>query len=112
MARRTTNAYYRGSRNNQSTRKGGTKRSTNEQFSKEVNQRLYGNTQGVFGVNQSTLPRVAAASASKGNVPAEIARQTNAQGGRNKLETSPNGNMSAHEYRYRAIRTALGLSAG
>lgn len=102
--------YYRGIRNNQSTRKGGTRVSTNEQLSKEVAQRLYGNTQGRFGVTQSTLPRVAAASAN--NVPAEVARRTNAAGGRNKLETSPNGTMTAHEYRYRSLRAAFGMAQG
>lgn len=98
--------------NNSSKRTGGRKRSTNEQFNHEVQQRIWGNTAGVKGMspNKGNLPRVAASGAN--NTPAEIVRIANQNGGRNALPTDVNGTGNAHDYRYRELRSAFGMSAG
>lgn len=98
--------------NNSSKRTGGRRKSTNEQFNKEVQQRLWGNTAGVKGMapNSGNLPRVAASGAN--NTPSEIVRMTNQLGGRNALPTDINGTGDAHDYRYRELRRAFGMSAG
>ena len=85
-------------------RTGGRSKSTNAQFAQDVQTRLYG------GGNGNTIPRVAAARS--GGVPAQVAYETNRLGGRNSLRTSPNGTMTAHQARYKEIRSAMGLSAG
>lgn len=85
--------------------RGGSKVSTNEKFESEVNARKYGAT-----TARGNLTNVAAASAN--NVPAAVARETNARGGRNALDLSPDGTMTAHKARYKELRAAFGLSQG
>lgn len=105
--------------NNYSTRKGGTRRSTNEQFQNEVQQRIWGNRAGIKGMapDNPNLPRVAAAGA--GNLPDGIRREANRQGGRNALPvadmrdyTSRTGRvhlMTPQEYRQRELASAFGV---
>ncbi len=80
-------------------RTGGRSRSTNAQFARDVNTRLYGSRSG------STIPRVAAARS--GSVPSQVNYETNRAGGRNIGEAS-----GTHDARRRAIRASLGMAAG
>lgn len=98
--------------NNLAYRTGGTKVSTNTKRDQEAMQRVAGNRSGVKGApNKGNLPRVAAASGN--NVPEGVRVRANQLGGRNALPPEgPGGKMTAHEYRYRELRSAFGMSAG
>ena len=74
--------------------------------------RVAGNNQGIKGLTTSgNLPRVAAASGN--NVPEGVRVRANQLGGRNALpDPSPNGTLTAHEYRYKELRSAFGLTTG
>ena len=103
---------YKGTLNNSSLRKGGTRISTNETRDREAAIRVAGNNEGIRGkVVKGNLPRVAAAGGN--NVPEDVRITANKMGGRNALPPAgPNGTMTAHDYRYRELRSAFGMSAG
>lgn len=110
MARSKNRKYYAGTRNNQSTRKGGTKVSTNEKFNNEVRQRMFGNSAGRSDQlpNAGNLPRVAAAGA--GNVPEGIRVAANRAGGRNSAHRSERGGLTMAQYRAKELAEAFGTT--
>lgn len=95
--------------NNYSKRRGGSRYSTNEQFNKEVGQRLYGNSAGRHDQlpNEGTLPRVAAASAN--NAPRGVVDEVNRQGGRNRAAWSDRGGLTLKQYRGNELAEAFGV---
>ena len=98
--------------NNSSYRTGGTKVSTNAKRDLEAAQRVAGNKSGIKGApNKGNLPRVAAASGN--NIPEDVRIRANQLGGRNALPPEgPGGKQTAHQYRYRELRKAFGLTTG